>query len=156
VGAVSGAVQRELSKLVESGLVTVSRKGQQKHYQANAESPIYPELHALIRKTVGLAEPLRAALDPLKERIVLALVYGSVAKGSQTASSDVDLLIVSDALTLERLYEALAVAETALGRAIHPTLYTSAEYEHRVQTANPFLQRVLAGDIIVLLGTVES
>jgi len=154
VRAGSGAVQRELRKLAESGLVTVSRKGNQKHYQANADSPIYPELRALVRKTVGLADPLRTALEPLQERILLAFVYGSVAKGSQTAQSDIDLLLVSDALTLETLYAALAPAEKVLGRAVHPTLYTSAEYEHRLRTANPFLERVLAGDTIPLLGTL--
>ena len=110
LGAGSGAVQRELSKLADCGLLTVSMVGNQKHYQANPESPIYAELCTLIRKTVGLAEPLRQALEPALPEIELALVYGSVAKGSATASSDIDLLLVSDTLTLEEVFRRLAGA----------------------------------------------
>jgi predicted nucleotidyltransferase len=142
----SGAVQRELRKLADSGLVTVSRRGTQKHYQANPESPIYAELCALIRKTVGLAAPLRESLAEAEADISLALVYGSVAKGKATADSDIDLLIVSDQLTLEDLFRLLAPAEQSLGRRINPTLYTSREFRTRLRGGNPFLKRVLAGN----------
>jgi predicted nucleotidyltransferase len=142
----SGAVQRELRKLADSGLVTVSRRGTQKHYQANPESPIYAELCALIRKTVGLAAPLRESLAEAEADISLALVYGSVAKGKATADSDIDLLIVSDRLTLENLFRLLAPAEQSLGRRINPTLYTSGEFRTRLRGGNPFLKRVLAGN----------
>lgn len=152
VGAGSGAVQRELKKLADSGLVTVTRVGNQKHYQANPASPIYRELCSLVRKTVGLAEPLRQALEPEREAIRLALIYGSVAKGRDTAASDVDLLIVSDSLTLEHLYRLLRDAEQSLGRKINPTLYTSKEFRRRQEEGNPFLQRVLAGETLPLIG----
>ena len=152
VGAGSGAVQRELKKLADSGLVTVSRVGTQKHYQANADSPIYGELCSLIRKTVGLAEPLRQALDPERDAIQLALIYGSFAKGTDTASSDVDLMIVSDSLTLEQVYRLLRDTEQSLGRKINPTLYTSKEFRQRREKGNPFLQRVLAGETLTLIG----
>lgn len=79
-GSGSGAVQRELGRLVDSGLVTSRSIGRQRHYQANAGAPIFDELCSIIVKTVGLAEPLRAALGPLGHRITLALVYGSIAK----------------------------------------------------------------------------
>ena len=148
----SGSVQRELKKLAESGLVTVSRVGNQKHYQANPESPIYPELCSLLRKTVGLAEPLRDALSGAREDISLALVYGSVAEGTETAASDVDLLLVSDTLTLEEAYRLLAEPEDALGRKINPTLYTKNELDRRLGDGNAFLRRVLAGKKIVLIG----
>lgn len=145
-------MQRELKKLAESGLVTVSRVGNQKHYQANPESPIYPELCSLLRKTVGLAEPLRDALSGAREDISLALVYGSVAEGTETAASDVDLLLVSDTLTLEEAYRLLAEPEDALGRKINPTLYTKNELDRRLGDGNAFLRRVLAGKKIVLIG----
>jgi len=145
-------VQRELKKLAESGLVTVSRVGNQKHYQANPESPIYPELCSLLRKTVGLAEPLRDALSGAREDISLALVYGSVAEGTETAASDVDLLLVSDTLTLEEAYRLLAEPEDTLGRKINPTLYTTNELDRRLSDGNAFLRRVLAGKKIVLIG----
>jgi len=152
----SGAVQRELRKLAESGLLDVSRVGNQKHYQANPDSPIYAELHALVRKTVGLAEPLREALEPAGDAVELALVYGSVAKGRATAASDIDLLLVSDDLTLEAVYRLLAGAEKALGRTINPTLYTAEEFQRRLREGSPFLKRLLAGDPMVLKGRLPG
>lgn len=152
VAAGSGAVQRELQKLVEAGLVRVSRLGTQKHYQAERSAPIFPELYLLVKKTMGLAEPLRAALEPLRDRIEMALVYGSVAKGTDTAKSDVDLLLISNDLTLEEIYAALAVAELELGRSIHPTLYTEAELAGRLRQGNSFLERVLGGENLLLMG----
>jgi predicted nucleotidyltransferase len=156
LGAGSGAVQRELKKLTESGLIEVSRVGNQTHYQANPESPIFAELCALVRKTVGLADPLRAALEPAQESIELALVYGSVAKRQEIATSDVDLLLVSDALTLESAYRLLAGAEQALGRKISPTMYTLDEFHRRLNEGNPFLKRVLAGELLVLIGDLPG
>ena len=88
-GGGSGAVQRELARLADSGLVTVSRVGTQKHYQANPKAPIFSELCAIAQKTVGLAEPLRSALKPLAKRTAAAFVYGSVAKKQDTAASDI-------------------------------------------------------------------
>jgi len=156
LGAGSGAVQRELKKLAESGLLEVSRVGNQKHYQANPDSPIYAELRALVRKTIGLAEPLREALEPARGNLDMALVYGSVARGEEIASSDIDLLLVSDTLTLEEVYRLLAEAEQALGRKIHPTLYTPEEFNQRRRDGNPFLKRVLAGDPMVLIGELPD
>src|SRR6185437_7907838 len=92
----SGAVQRELAKLVASGLLTMRPFGNQKHYQANPAAPIHGELVGIIQKTVGIAEPLRDALRPLSKKIVAAFVYGSVAKRSDTARSDVDLMVVGE------------------------------------------------------------
>jgi predicted nucleotidyltransferase len=148
----SGAVQRELKRLVESGLVTVSRVGTQKHYQANPASPVFDEIRSLINKTVALHEPIRGVLTPFKDRIMLAALYGSVAKHKDTAASDIDLLVVSDELTLEQLYTALAPAEDELARKINPSLYTSKEFEQRKKTGSGFLSRVLAGEHIVLMG----
>jgi len=148
----SGGVQRELKRLADSGLVTVFRVGNQKHYQANPSSPVFEELCGLVRKTVGLRDPIRKALMPLADRIEHAVLYGSVAKQTDTASSDIDLLIVSDALTLEKLYTALATVEESLARKINPTLYTAQEFERRRRKGSPFLKRVLAGEHIVLIG----
>ncbi len=152
IGAGSGAVQRELKRLAESGLVTVKRIGNQKHYQANPDSPVFSELCGLVRKTVGLAGPIREALEPLADRIRFATIYGSTAKGTDRAASDIDLLIVADGVTLEDIYRVLAPVEEALGRKINPTLYTLKEFEDRKATGNPFLSRVLSGEHIVLIG----
>ncbi|MGQ0835035.1 MAG: nucleotidyltransferase domain-containing protein [Gammaproteobacteria bacterium] len=151
-GSGSGAVQRELARLVESGLVTSRVMGRQRHYQANAGAPIFEELRDIVMKTVGAAEPLRAALEPLRDRISLAFVYGSVARGTDTAASDIDLLVVADKLMLEGLYSALEPVERRLGRKVSPTLLTSGEFERRRKASNPFLTKVLSGPRIVLIG----
>ena len=148
----SGAVQRELKRLASSGLVTVRRIGNQKHYQANHDSPVFEELSNLVTKTVALADPVREALASLADNIDLAILYGSVAKGTDTASSDIDILIVGDGLTLEDIYSVLASVETDLDRKISPTLYTRKEFADRRAANNPFLGRVLSGDHLTLIG----
>ncbi|MDH5274170.1 MAG: nucleotidyltransferase domain-containing protein, partial [Gammaproteobacteria bacterium] len=142
-GSGSGAVQRELKRLASSGLVTVKRIGKQKHYQANPDCPVFEELCALVRKTVAMVAPIRQALAPLENKIERALIYGSVVKGTDTAASDIDLLVVADDLTLEALYSALAPVEASLDRKISPTLYTRKEYDSRRAAGNPFLTRAL-------------
>ncbi len=152
-GSGSGAVQRELQRLTSSGLVTVTRVGRQKRHQANPDSPVFEELRGLVLKTVAMAEPIRQALEPLDQRIALALVYGSVAKGTDTAASDIDLLVVSDQVMLEDIYSALAPVETKLRRKFAPTLYTTREFAERKATGSAFLTRVLADEHLVMIGT---
>jgi len=148
----TGAVQRELARLEASGLVTVTRVGKQKHYQANASSPVFEELRALVLKTVGLADVLRAALAPISPSIRAAFVYGSIAKGEDIAASDIDLMVVSDRLTYADLFLALEEASTQLGRKVAPTIYSSEELSQRVNQDNAFVTRVLAQPKLWLLG----
>jgi predicted nucleotidyltransferase len=155
-GSGSGAVQRELAKLVASGLVLATPVGNQRRYQANPRSPVHQELVSIIRKTVGLAEPLRGALAPLASHIDAAFVYGSVAKGTDVASSDIDLMVVSDALTLAELMQAIAPLEATLGRTVNPTLYTRSELQKRKKAANAFIKRVLQQPRIWLIGSDEQ
>ena len=151
-GGGSGAVQRELARLADSGLVMVTRVGTQKHYQANPKSPIFAELCAIARKTVGLAEPLREALAPLAKRIVAAFVYGSVAKRSDTAASDIDLMVVSDSLGYADLYAALERASARLGRKVNLTVHSRRELAKRMQQGNAFVTRVMAQPKVWLIG----
>lgn len=152
----SGAVQRELARLADCGLVTVTRVGTQKHYQANPESPIYAELCGIVRKTVGLAEPLREALAPLKERIKAAFVFGSVAKRSDTASSDIDVLVLSDNIDYADVFAALQSAETKLGRTVNPTVYTPANWRKKRKDRNAFVVKVAAQPKVFLIGTEDD
>lgn len=151
-GSGTGALRRELDRLQEAGLVTAQTVGNQRHYQANANSPVFQELVQLVRKTVGAVEPIRDALDSVRDKLAVALLYGSAVKGTDQSSSDFDLLVVSDDLTLEALYAALAPAEASLGRRIQPTLYTQAEYRRRRQSDQSFVSRVLADETLVLIG----
>ena len=148
----SGAVQRELARLQASGLIVQTVLGNQKHYQANADAPIFAELCGIAAKMLGPADTLRRALLPLADVLHLALLYGSVARRSDTAHSDFDVLLVSDTLTLEQVYAALAPAEQQLGRAVNPTLYTLAEFRKRLDARNPFLTKLLAGETVALIG----
>jgi predicted nucleotidyltransferase len=149
----SGAVQRELARLEQSGLVTVRRLGTQKHYQANPESPLYKELIGIATKTIGLAGPLREALASLAPRIVAAFVYGSVAKRRDTTRSDIDLMVVSDKLTYADVYGALEAAGAKLGRTINPTVYSRKELTRRVKEGNAFIKRVLEQPKVWVIGT---
>lgn len=151
----TGAVQRELASLLAAGLVTVRDQGNQKHYQANAASPVFAELRGLVLKTVGLADVLRAALAPLEDQVAAAFVYGSVARQQDTAASDVDVLIVSDALGYAEVFGALEGAAQTLGRIINPTLYTRAELARRRAQDNAFVTRVLDQPRIWLMGDEE-
>ena len=151
-GSGSGAVQRELKRFASSGLVSVSSIGRQKHYQANPDCPVFEEVSGIVRKTLALAEPIRRALEALADRIELALVYGSVVEGSDTAGSDIDLLVVADGVMLEEVYAALSPVETGLARRIRPALYTPREFDERKAAGNPFLTNELAGEYIVLIG----
>lgn len=149
----SGAVQRELTKLEQSGLVTVRRVGSQKHYQANRGSPLFKELSGIVRKTFGLAVPLRDALQPLAADIIAAFVYGSVAKRRDTARSDIDLLIVSDKLTYADVYAALEPFRSRLQREVNPTVYGRQDVAKRLKGGNAFLRRVLAQQKLWIIGT---
>jgi predicted nucleotidyltransferase len=156
VRAGSGAVQRELARLEQSGLVAVRRVGSQKHYQANPASPLFDELVAIARKTVGLAEPLRDALKPLVADIAAAFVFGSVAKKRDTAKSDIDLLVVSDTLSYADLFGALEPLHSKLGRAVNPQVYTSAELKRRIKAQNAFITRVLQQPKIWIYGSEDE
>jgi len=155
-GTGAGALHRELKRLAEVGLVMVSAVGNQRHYQANPAAPIYGELCSLMRKTVAAVDPLRRALAKLRGQIRLALLYGSVAKGSDKASSDLDVLIVADDLSLETVYAALAPVERELGRRVSPTLYSVGEFRRRRREAPSFLNRVLAGNTVTLIGDPDA
>ena len=155
-GAGSGGVQRELKRLVSSGLVSVQSVGGRKQYQANRAAPVFEELRALVDKTVGVVEQTRTALASARDQLRLAILDGAVAAGRATAGSDVDLLLVSDTLTLEEVFALLEPLERRLGRRVSPTLYTRAELERRLTAEHPFLTKVLARDHVVLLGDLDE
>lgn len=148
----TGAVQRELARLEAAGIVRASRVGKQKHYQANAHSPLFQELRGIAVKTFGLVDILRVALEPIASHIRAAFVYGSIAKGRDTVESDIDVLVVSDRLAYSELFNALEVASAQLGRKVAPTIYSSKEFQKRVDSGNSFVVRILAQPKLWLIG----
>lgn len=155
-GTGSGAAQRELARLEASGLIVARRIGNQKHYQANAASPLYSELRNIVLKTVGLAEPLRDALKPMASAIRAAFVYGSVATATDQSASDIDLMIISDSLIYGEVFGALEKVTRAVGRKVNPTVYTVSEFSKRARAENAFMTRVLEQPKIWVIGSEDD
>ena len=148
-----GTVQRELEKLSKAAILTTEKIGNQKHYQANRSSPIFEELRGLVIKTFGLSDVIRESLQTLAKDIDAAFIFGSVAKGTDHANSDIDIVIVSDGLNYSDIMTVIAEVESRLGRQISPTVYKNRELKSRIDTDNSFVERVLQQPKIFLIGT---
>jgi predicted nucleotidyltransferase len=149
----TGAVHRQLARLEAAGLVTVKRSGNQKFYRARQDSPVFDELSGLVVKTVGVTDPIRRALGRLQRRIRAAFVYGSVAKRTDRASSDIDLLVVSDDLTYADVFEALQETEAALGRSVNPTVLSTSDWRTKRARKDSFLARIAAQPKVFVMGS---
>jgi len=136
-----GTIRRELDRLVSAGLLVMTREGNQLHYRANSQNPVYHELLGIVRKTFGIADVIRAVLAPVFEQIDLAFIYGSIAKGEDSASSDIDLLVITESLAYTDLMAVLTDAEQALGRPINPSIYTAGQIKEKLEQKNAFLTR---------------
>ncbi|MBB4843768.1 putative nucleotidyltransferase [Paucibacter oligotrophus] len=155
-GLGSASLQRELNRLAEAGLVTAQAVGNLRCFQANPQSPIYGELLALTRKTLGTVPVLREALAALQPSLQAAWVYGSVAKESDGASSDIDVMLVGDDLSLGRVLASLEPAELQLGRKINPSCYSPPEFERRRAEPDSFVNRVLSQATLALIGDPQA
>ena len=151
-GLGSASLQRELNRLAEAGLVRSERVGNLRRFQANAQSPVYAELVGLTRKTLGAQPMLREALLPLAPDLHSAWIYGSVAKQTDTAQSDIDVMLVGKNLLLSRVLKLLVPLEAQLGRKINPTCFTPAEFKRRRAQPDSFVNRVLAQPKLPLTG----
>ena len=149
----TGATHRFLQRLASCGLVQVENVGRQKFYQANPNAPIYQELVAIVRKTIGLREPLRQALAPLADDIECAFVFGSVTSGRDRANSDIDLMVVADSVDYMTLFDALRAAEEALDRTVNPTVLSPEEWERKRHGPDGFIARVAKRPRLWVLGT---
>lgn len=149
----SGAVQRQIERLTTAGILEVTRFGNRKLYRARVDCPIFRELHGLVVKTVGLVEPLRQALTPLQPRLDVAFVFGSVAKGTERAGSDIDLLVVSKELGYGEVYEAVLPVESVLARPINPTVMTPDDWRAGRAAPDSFPSRIAAQPKLFVVGT---
>lgn len=155
-GSGKGALQRELDRLEQSGLITVRPVGNQKHYQANRAAPIFEELRGIVTKTFGVADLLREALAPLATRIRTAFIYGSVAKGEDTASSDIDLMVIGDNVAYADLFNVVSEAERRLGRKVNPTVYAAAEWPKKLAAKHEFVSRVMSQPKVYIIGSDDD
>jgi len=149
----TGAVERELSRLQESGLISVERIGNQKHYRANRQSPIFSELRSIVLKTSGLGEPLRQSLARYADKIRAAFIYGSVAKGTDNARSDIDLMVIGDDLTYSDLYEGLQKAESLLQRQVNPMFLSSDDWKRKRGETNSVIAKISAQPKLFVFGS---
>ena len=152
----TGAVERELSRLRRSGLVSVERIGNQKHYRANHQSPIFEELQSLVLKTVALTEPLKKSLEPYSGTIKTAFVYGSVAKGADTAQSDIDLMVIGDELGYAELYTALQNAENLLRRKVSPIFLSPEDWRRKASQKGSFINKIITLPKLFIFGSEKD
>jgi predicted nucleotidyltransferase len=146
-----GPVQRELKLLTEAGIIRRAAHGRQVYFQANSDSPIFPEIKSLITKTVGVGDAIRGALASIAKDIEFALIYGSIARGDEKPRSDIDLLVVGD-LTFSDVVVSLQYAQKTLGREINPTVYSGAEFRTKLRKNHHFLTSTINGPKIFLIG----
>jgi predicted nucleotidyltransferase len=154
LGVPSSSLQRELHDLSEAGILKTSRQGRMVYYQANRDSPVFPDLRGLLLKTAGLVDVLAEALKPVAAKVATAFVYGSIAAGSDEADSDIDLMVVGR-VSPQDLALPLRRARESLGREINPTVYTPAEFERKHAANDPFLRQVLDRPKLLVLGKQE-
>jgi predicted nucleotidyltransferase len=150
-----GTLQRELGTLSRLGLIERSMVGKQVFYRANRSHPLFPELRALVSKTVGVIPMLRLALAPLADRISVAFIYGSMARQEERADSDIDLMVVGRA-RFEDVLTKLGNIEASVRRAVNPTVYSTAEFKTKLTSGNHFLNSVVRGDKIFLIGDEDD
>lgn len=155
-GLGSASLQRELNRLTEAGLVQSERVGNLRRFQADPKSPVFGELVALTRKTLGAEPLLREALQSLLPGLQGAWIYGSVAKQTDTAQSDIDVMLVGKNLSLAKVLELLLPVEAQLGRKINPTCYTPVEFARRRAEPDSFVNRVLAQPVLPLIGALHE
>jgi predicted nucleotidyltransferase len=151
-----GAVARELSKLERSGLVTVERIGNQKHYRANQAAPIFEELRGLVEKTVGLAEPIRKSFEPYADAIKTAFIYGSVAKETDTAHSDIDLMVIGDELNYSDLYTAAQSVESKLRRKVNPLFLSLQDWQRKALERGSVVSKISRSPKIFIIGSEKD
>ncbi|MES2356680.1 MAG: MarR family transcriptional regulator [Pseudomonadota bacterium] len=151
-GTTAGTLNKELARLHKAGLLNCERVGNQLQYSANLHHQIYPELASILRKTVGLAGVLIQALTPLAEHIKIAFVFGSMAHGSETAGSDVDLLLIGT-LKFGAVIDALYPIQQQLGREVNPKIFSLREWKAKLKAKDAFMAEVVAQPKIFLIGS---
>ncbi len=155
VGVSVGTVQRELETLSKVGLIVRSSAGNQVYYQANRNSPVFPEIRGLVAKTIGAVHILRSALQLRSEQIVVAFLYGSMARQEEKAGSDIDVMIIGS-VGLDDVLARLSGVETTLARPVNPTVYSEAEFKSKLSSGNHFLNAVIRGEKVFLIGDEDE
>lgn len=148
-------ISRELARLANTGILVSTTSGRQKYYQANLKSPVFNELHGLMLKTAGVADVLRSALKPVHKKINAAFIFGSIASRTETRASDIDVMIIGD-ISFGDIVSLISPAQEILGRDINPVVYAVQEFREKVMTDHHFVNSVLEGQKIFLIGDEDE
>jgi predicted nucleotidyltransferase len=154
-GLPSGTITRELKRLADAGLLQRDARGNQVLFRANRASPIFEEIASILRKTSGFADELKRVLAPLSDKMRIAFVFGSMAQGSQTEGSDIDVLIIGDA-DFGSVVDALHPAQKALGREINPKVFSVREWNAKLKAKSAFTTDVLRKPKVFLVGDADE
>jgi predicted nucleotidyltransferase len=154
-GLAVGQTQRELKRLTVAGIIERSERGRHVYFRANEECPIYDELRGIMVKTTGAGAVIGAALEPLAERIAVAFVFGSVARGEEVQASDIDLMVIGDA-SFADLSSAVLAAERTLRREINLVVYPVREVRAKARQGHSFLSRVIDGEKLFVEGSARE
>lgn len=150
-----GTLHKELTKLAGVGILKKALKGNQLYYQADTNCVVFEELASIMRKTSGLADVLRLALQPVTEQLHFAAVYGSVASGKATTYSDIDLIIVGN-ISFAEAVKVLYPVQQELGREINPKLYSINEWQVALAGQSAFIRQLLSDPLLTIIGTKDD
>lgn len=154
-GLPSGTLSRELNLLADTGLLARQRQGNQTLYSINRSCPIFEEIASILRKTSGLADVLAEALAPLSKRINVAFVFGSFARGRESAGSDVDVMIIGS-VDFGTIIDTLHPTQQQLGREINPQVFSVREWKAKFFARNAFVMDVVEKPKIFLIGDKDD
>ncbi|MBC8504811.1 MAG: nucleotidyltransferase domain-containing protein [Chloroflexi bacterium] len=148
-------IKRELDRMLAAGIISMTRIGNQHHYQASVECPIYFEILGIVKKTFGVSAVIGQALSPLAHRIDWAFIFGSVASGQETSTSDIDLMVIGD-VEFAEVVSALYPVQETLGREINPKIYSREEWIQMKQSNDAFVKAVLAKPVLDVIGGADE
>ncbi|MEO0108450.1 MAG: nucleotidyltransferase domain-containing protein [candidate division WOR-3 bacterium] len=146
-----GPVQREVRALTQSGIILRRVRGHQVFFRANPDCPLFAELRSIVTKTVGVAGALRAALAPLAGQIAVAFIYGSVARGTETRLSDIDVMVIGS-VDFADVSDALSPVQERLNREVNVTVYSRREFREKARAGHHFIGAVLKGNKTYVIG----
>ncbi len=150
-GLAMGQIQRELERLSQAGIIRRTEQGRHVYFQAEENCPVFDELRGLVTKTVGAAAILKQVLSPLAHQVLIAIIYGSVARAEENALSDLDLMVIGN-ITFAEVVRAVRLAESQLRREINPTVYPINEFKVKYDDGNHFLSQVMQDSYVFIIG----
>ena len=153
-GAGRGASQRHIDNFVEAGLLQEERRGNQRCLQINQDFPLYEDLRSICLKSFGLSEGLKEVLEPLANQITEAFIFGSVASNTDSADSDIDLMVIGS-VPLIPLMDVIAPFEKILGRSIHVNLHDEATWQELL-AGDPVIQQIINSPTIRILHNAKT